>query len=102
MIDAISNKVAKNTTPCFVLIAPLAMGRDLVRATSLSRSRSHKSLITQPAPRIIIAPIVKRAMTLNVLAVKPCMPLEARVMLHNPGSRRSQMPMGRSRRMRYA
>ncbi len=56
-----SSKVARNKRALFAGIAPLAMGRFLVRSTSLSRSRSHKSLMTQPAPRMIIAPMINRA-----------------------------------------
>lgn len=56
-----SNKVARNRRAFFAGIEPLAIGRFLVRSTSLSRSRSHKSLMTQPAPRMIMAPMINRA-----------------------------------------
>ena len=42
--------------------APDAKGRSWVLATARSKSRSHKSLTTQPAPRITIAPIKNSAM----------------------------------------
>ncbi len=61
IINPISNNVAKNTRAALTDTAPLAIGRFLVRSTILSRSRSHKSLMTQPAARMIIAPKVNRA-----------------------------------------
>ncbi len=62
MVNPVSNKVAKNSRPCLGLMMPLARGRFFVLSTSLSKSRSHTSLITHPAPRMIIAPIMKRVM----------------------------------------
>lgn len=100
-IRPISNKVAKNATPCFTLNAPLAKGRFFVRSTILSRSRSHKSFITHPAPRIIIAPRVNRIIVINVSDVKFFIPPVARVMLQRHGSRSSHIPTGRSRRSKY-
>ena len=51
----------RNGMACLTLIAPRAMGRSLVLATCGSRLRSHRSLMVQPAPRIIKAPAKKRA-----------------------------------------
>lgn len=42
-------------------MAPRAMGRRRVRETWGSRFRSHRSLILQPAPRMIRAPEKKSA-----------------------------------------
>ncbi len=52
-----SNNVAKNMVAFLGDIKPLANGRFFVRSTILSKSRSHRSLTTQPAPRIMTAPI---------------------------------------------
>ncbi len=90
-INDISDKVAKNAAAFLVDIAPLAMGRDFVRSTSLSKSRSHMSFTTQPAPRIIIAPIINSAMVLISNA-----PLDAKAIPHKAGISKSHMPMGRS------
>ena len=59
-------KPASNWNPVNVkalkgVTAPRAMGRRRVRATRGSRSRSHKSLIVQPAPRIMRAPAKKHS-----------------------------------------
>lgn len=42
------------------MIAPRAMGRNLVRVTLGSMLRSQRSLMAQPAPRIIRAPAPNR------------------------------------------
>lgn len=42
------------------VIAPRATGRSLVRVTCGSRLRSQRSLIEQPAPRIMSAPLKNR------------------------------------------
>src|SRR5256885_1377510 len=42
-------------------MAPRAMGRNLVRETCESNSRSQKSLMVQPAERMMKAPEAKRA-----------------------------------------
>lgn len=95
-----SNKVAKNKTPLRGGTAPLAKGRFLVRSTILSRSRSHKSFTTHPAPRMITAPIINKAMIRHSCDPKLDIPPEARVMLQNPGSSKSQIPIGLSRRIK--
>lgn len=47
-------------TAAVLVTAPLASGRDAVRATFLSRSASHRSFTVQPAPRSSSAPAPKR------------------------------------------
>ena len=42
------------------VIAPRAIGRRRVRVTCGSRLRSQRSLMVQPAPRMISAPLKKR------------------------------------------
>lgn len=90
----------KNIRACIGVISPAARGRCFVRSTDLSRLRSHKSFTTQPAPRMIIAPIMKRAVVFKVVRLKFSNPPVLRAIPHNPGSSRSQMPIGRSIRMR--
>lgn len=92
-----SNKVAKNRIASFTLRSPRARGRFCVRSTFLSNSRSHMSLIIQPAPRIRMLPIRK-----SVHSNAGTFPGDASVKPQSPGKNRSQIPIGRSMRMRYA
>ena len=52
----ISACAARNTAAAFTLTWPDGIGRERVRATLASRSRSRMSFQVQPAPRITKAP----------------------------------------------
>lgn len=58
-VNAITRSMIRMIAAVLLDIVPLAMGRDLVRATFLSISRSIISLMTQPALRIKKAPAIK-------------------------------------------
>ena len=75
------------------LIAPLAIGRDAVRATRASKLRSAMSFRVQPAPRMIAAPRANRRR--NQGSGQPGL---ASAVLHQQGNISSQMPIGRSTR----
>lgn len=100
MINPNNNNDAKKNNAFFAVMSPFARGRFFVRSTSLSRLRSHRSLITHPAPRMMIAPIAKSATILIVSGVVFSIPPCARNIPHKHGKRRSHIPTGRSRRSR--
>ena len=99
IMSPVINNVPKRISAFDGGICPLAMGRDAVRSTCLSRLRSHKSFITHPAARMMTAPMVNRAMIFSVSAFSDG---AVRAMLHSAGRRRSQTPTGRSRRAKIA
>lgn len=101
MVDPISNKVARKSVACFTLIWPLAIGRFLVRSTRLSRSRSHISLMTQPAPRMIIAPKENKQIIYKVCNDTFCIAFVDNAIPHREGRSKSHIPIGRSKRKRY-
>lgn len=79
------------------VISPAAIGLVLVRATLLSMSLSHMSLMVHPAPRITIAPTANLAiMTKSGRAPAGA----AMAMLQQHGQRSSHVPTGLSARMR--
>jgi hypothetical protein len=78
------------------LIWPLGIGRQAVRATRASKSRSARSLTVQPAPRMTSAPAAKSRASQRSGACPVAAAASAR--LHQQGSSRSQVPIGRSKR----
>ena len=70
-----------------------AMGRSRVRLTKGSKSRSARSLMTQPAERMATVPSTKITSTFGVGCEAPAIHTA-----HNTGQSSSQMPMGRCRR----
>ena len=70
-----------------------AMGRSRVRFTKGSKSRSARSLMTQPAERMATVPSTKMTSTLGVGCEAPAIHTA-----HNTGQSSSQMPIGRCRR----
>ncbi len=100
MRSPMSRRANKNIKPCFGVMAPLASGLFLVRSTCLSKSRSHKSLMTQPAPRMMTAPMIKKVIVIMLCEERFCIPPDARVMLQRQGKSKSHMPTGRSKRKR--
>ncbi len=79
---------------------PEGMGRDRVRATAPSKSRSVISFHVQPAPRISTAPIAQPATIHRSKSLGPAgSAAAASITPHQQGSRRSQVPMGLSARL---
>ena len=93
-----NSKPPRNNIACFGVTRPLASGRPLVRSTPLSRSRSHKSLMTQPAARITIAPPKNRTRMYKSLLFTFITPPEASMIDHQAGNSNSEIPAGRSSR----
>ena len=87
------NMVACATVTCFD-----GIGRERVRSTSPSRSRSTRSFQVQPAPRIAKAPMKKRTMC-HALGKWPSR-MPASPTDHQHGTSRSHEPIGRSSRAR--
>lgn len=102
MARPVASKKRSSVSACLVPIVPLAIGRDFVRLTFWSISRSHRSLMIHPAARMVIAPKKNSVLMYSVFASMFFRPPEASAMPHSPGSNSSQMPMGRSSRMAYA
>src|SRR3981189_23880 len=87
----------RNTTACGTLTCPAGIGRERVRSTNASRSRSVMSFQVQPAPRMANAPMKNSAMmTGNWL--QSWMTPAASAADHQHGISSSQDPIGRSRR----
>jgi formate hydrogenlyase subunit 3/multisubunit Na+/H+ antiporter MnhD subunit len=82
-------------------VCPEGSGRERVRATAASMSRSVRSFQVQPAPRIRKAPSVQPAAIQRSKGRKPAGSARAaRARPHQQGMSRSQVPMGRSARER--
>ena len=76
-------------------------GRERVRATAASISRSVRSFQVQPAPRIRRAPIAQPAAIQRSKGRNPAGPASAAsASPHQQGMSRSQVPIGRSARER--
>ena len=82
-----------HTTASFGEMRREAMGRSRVRFTNGSKSRSARSLITQPAERIATVPSTKMTSTFGAGCEAPAIHTA-----HSTGHSNSQMPMGRCRR----
>ncbi len=80
-----------------MLTCPDGIGRDRVRSTLPSRSRSVMSFQVQPAPRMTKAPTKNSATSHGSVRRSPAMP-QASAADHQQGIRRSQDPIGRSKR----
>lgn len=72
------------------VMAPRAMGRNLVRVTLGSMLRSQRSLIAQPAPRMMRAPVPKRRVVVRTVGrgVAGSMRVLARRVDHMQGRKR--------------
>ena len=94
------NNIKRNINARGIVIAPEANGRLAVRDTFESNLRSNRSLITQPAPRISMAPTPNN---INSKGSGKPPPLGAIDNAHQPGKSNNQVPMGRSMRtsLRY-
>jgi hypothetical protein len=89
---------ARRIAACHICSAPDARGRLAVRATFRSRSRSHISLTTQPAPRMTMLPMANNATS---HAVRPAgAPPSSNP--HRPGKNNNQAPIGLSSRSKSA
>ena len=92
-----AHKPSRNAHAACTPISPLGNGRDAVRATCASRSRSTISLYTHPAPRITIAPssIHKARSQRGISPPDSASP-------NIQGQNNSHQPMGRSNRAKRA
>src|SRR6267154_3028189 len=79
---------------CGTLTCPAGIGRERVRSTNASRSRSVMSFQVQPAPRMANAPMKNSAMMRGNCPMSPA----ASAADHQHGISSSQDPIGRSRR----
>jgi hypothetical protein len=77
------------------------MGRERVRATRPSKSRSTMSLKVQPAPRMTMAPMRNRV-SRRISGSPPPAATWASAIDHQPGSSSSHQPIGRSKRASLA
>ena len=85
---------------CLVLTCPDGMGRERVRSTAPSKSRSVISFQVQPAPRISQAP-KPQAMKIHRSPQRGCPSAKmARAKPHQQGNSNNHVPMGRSARDR--
>src|ERR1700692_271818 len=89
--------MTRNPAACGTLTWPAGIGRDRVRSTSASRSRSVMSFQVQPAPRMAKAP------TKNSARIRGSRPMSwatpaASAADHQHGISSSHDPIGRSRR----
>jgi hypothetical protein len=73
------------------------MGRDRVRATLPSKSRSTMSLKVHPAPRMTMAPM-RNSVSRRTSGTPPPAATWASAIDHQPGSSKSHQPIGRSKR----
>src|SRR6202047_2620235 len=87
----------RNASACGTLTCPAGIGRDRVRSTLASRSRSVMSFQVQPAPRMAKAPTKNSAMTRGNRPMLLAM-AAASAADHQHGISNSQNPIGRSRR----
>src|SRR5579863_3524751 len=87
----------RKTSACGTLTCPAGIGRDFVRSTLASRSRSVMSFQVQPAPRMAKAPRKNNAMT-SGSRLRLCVSPAASAVDHQHGNSSSQDPIGRSRR----
>ncbi len=86
-----------NPIACGTVTWPEGIGRDRVRATSASMSRSVMSFQVQPAPRITKAPIAMAGNSHRSTQRHPESTI-ASVIPHQHGISKSQVPIGRSAR----
>ncbi|MGY4329748.1 hypothetical protein ACVWWG_004165 [Bradyrhizobium sp. LB7.2] len=93
----ISACATMKASACFALTWPDGSGRERVRSTLSSRSRSVMSFQVQPAPRITKAPTKNRTMVSGRRPTSCAMPA-ASAADHQHGINRSQEPIGRSKR----
>ena len=87
----------RKTAACGTLTCPAGIGRDRVRSTRASRSRSVMSFQVQPAPRMTKAPMKNSTITSGNWLTSRAMPA-ASAADHQHGISSSQDPIGRSRR----
>ena len=87
----------RNAKACDALTWPAGIGRDRVRSTLASRSRSVMSFQVQPAPRITKAPM-KNSTTTHASRLISCATPAASAADHQHGISSSHDPIGRSRR----
>ena len=87
----------RKTSACDTLTWPAGIGRDRVRSTLASRSRSVMSFQVQPAPRITKAPM-KNSTTTNANWLTSRATPAASAADHQHGISSSQDPIGRSKR----
>src|SRR6266567_1152585 len=87
----------RNAAACGTLTCPAGIGRERVRSTSASRSRSVMSFQVQPAPRMANAPMKNSAMMRGNWPMSLMTPA-ASAADHQHGISSSQDPIGRSRR----
>src|SRR5581483_7805891 len=92
----------RKTRPCVTLTWPDGIGRERVRSTFASRSRSVMSFQVQPAPRMAKAPMKNNAMSRGS-GRSWCAWPAASATDHQHGIKSSQEPIGRSSRasLRY-
>jgi hypothetical protein len=100
MQKARSDWITSHAKACCAVTCPDGIGRDLVRATAASKSRSVMSFQVQPAPRIRKAPMAQPRTIQRSKRFRPAgSAAAASITPHQHGSRRSHVPMGRSARL---
>ena len=87
----------RKANACATLICPAGKGRDRVRSTRASRSRSVMSFQAHPAPRMTKAPIKNSTITSGNCETSRAMPA-ASAADHQHGISNSHDPIGRSKR----
>jgi hypothetical protein len=88
----------RNTLAARTLTCPDGIGRERVRSTLASMSRSTRSFQVQPAPRMTMAPTNSRTMCHGLgPQAPPATAASADDLLH--GNSNSHQPIGRSRRV---
>ena len=99
MQNAMSDWITAQTSACFAVTWPEGIGRDAVRATLPSKSRSVMSFHVQPAPRIRKAPMPQPRMI--QASKRLACPVEnmASSVPQTHGRYSSHVPMGRSARL---
>ena len=93
----ISACATRNTNACATLTCPAGIGRERVRSTLASRSRSVMSFQVQPAPRIDESADEEQRHVSGSDLTWPDMPA-ASAADHQHGINNSHDPIGRSRR----
>jgi hypothetical protein len=89
------SKIAKKISADFFEIFLAASGRILVRATFSSNLTSNKSLITQPAERIIIDPAKNKKIMRRISSVEIAGKfLSAKKIPQRQGKKSNQIPVG--------